>query len=227
MKSPVARMPARALLNIWKVVPVFALFGGLIQAAPITYTFSGSGTGTLATTAFTNANFVVTLTSDTSQAIPQSQLGNELGIIPIAAQINITGVGTETFTGTTFLAISPFQSPIWQLDFGEGNAGLFSAPGNLFELRDATLNQYNLVSNFTDSGTNLYLSQFLAASTNGGALTFTSMSPISFQATVGQASVAPEPGTAGMLLAGLAGLAIAGRARFNRRSIAAHSAGQL
>jgi hypothetical protein len=186
------------------LAPLLLLLGtGLLQAAPIIYTFTGSGTGTLGATPFTSANFVATLTTDTSQVIFQSVFG-ALGAIGIPAQIDISGVGLETFTGVTFL--STFSNV---LDFGEGNGALFNAPGNLIENDNSAFLGYDLVSNKTVTGPNVYLAQFVNANTSGGALSFTRMSNVTFQAAVGTGT--PEPATFFLLLGALAAVPLVKR----------------
>jgi hypothetical protein len=215
-KQTRARTRVFGARGILKAVPVLLMAAGLIQAGPIVYTYTGSGSGTLGATGFTNAAFTVTLTSDTSQVMPQSQLSGEVGIIPIAAQIAIAGLGTSTFTGTTFLIEYQISSNTYALDFGEGNAGLFTPPGNIIELHSTSLYQYDMVSNLTVTGTNTFLSAFVNTNTSGGALSFSSMTPVTFQATLGQGSATPEPGTVFTALFGLAGIGLAGRFRARR-----------
>ena len=41
-------------------------FSGAVRATPIEYIFTGTGTGTLGTTSFTDASFTVSLVGDTS-----------------------------------------------------------------------------------------------------------------------------------------------------------------
>jgi hypothetical protein len=179
------------------LAPLLLLLGaGLLQASPITYTFTGSGTGALGATLFTNANFVATLTTDTSNVGPVGAPG-AVGVIGLPVNINISGVGLETFTGT--MVVYGYSS---EVGFAEGNLGLFTAPGDIVAIDNSVLIGYDLVSNKTVSGPNVTTSSFTGANTSGGALSFTSMSTVTFQAVVGAGS-APEPGSFFLLLGAL------------------------
>jgi len=194
------------------------LCAGAVSAAPITYTFTGSGTGTEGGTAFTGANFVITLSGNTSQVGNQGIFG--FGVTPIPAQINISGVGTTSFTGETFLLEYQLNTTTYGFDFGETNSGpLGGAPGNLIELDSTVLFQYDMISNKTDSGPNVYLPQFVNANTAAGQLTYTSMSNVTFQAVVGSTSATPEPASVGCVTLGLAGLCLHAR---KHRTAAVH-----
>lgn len=189
------------------LAPLLLLSVGVLQANPVTYTFTGTGTGTLAptplaTTSFTNANFVVTLTSDTGNVALVPSLGNIPAIVGLPANINISGLGDLNFTGTTFIFAVPAAG---EVGFGEDNTGFFSPPGNLIQITNAVLSGYNLTTSATASGANGILSQFNNAATNGGPLSFSSMSTVTFVANV---SPAPEPGSILLTGAALLGLAV-------------------
>jgi len=185
----------RTLLSTLKGGSSFAalvlLSAGLLYADPITYTFTGSGTGSLGATNFTNASFTVTLTSDTSNVAVQPVLGSIPGIIGLPADIDIAGIGTENFTGTAFI----FAGGV-SVGFGEGNSGVPSLPGNLITVNNAALTGYGLTTGITASGTNTILSQFVNADTSGGLLTFNTMSSVTFDSSV---SGVPEPSAFALL----------------------------
>ena len=184
------------------LAPLLLLGAALLHAAPITYTFSGTGTGSLGTTNFTDASFVATLTSDTADVAFVPAL-SALGIVGLPADIEIAGVGSLNFTGTTFIFTGGQV-----VGFGEDNAGIPSPPGNLIQINNAALSGYNLASDLTASGANDILSQFQNAATSGGALSFSSMSTVTFQSVVSAVSGVPEPSTIVILGAGLALLAL-------------------
>lgn len=188
------------------LVPLL-LGAGLLHAAPITYTFSGTGTGTLGTTSFTDASFVATLTSDTANVAFVPAL-SALGILGLPADIEIAGVGSLNFTGTAFIFTGGQV-----VGFGEDNAGFPSPPGNLIQIDNANVSGYNLASNFTTSGANGILSQFQNAATSGGSLSFSSMSTVTFVSALST----PEPSTFVILGAGLAILAWRKRSGLARR----------
>jgi hypothetical protein len=188
------------------LVPLLIAGAGLLEATPITYTFSGSGSGTLGSTAFTNQNFVATLNTDTSDIFFQGALSS-VGDIGLPASINIAGIGNETFLGTTVTAALSSE-----FDFAVGDAGLFTAPGNIFSLVSPALIGYDQVSNITVTAPNNYLSSFVGVDTSGGALTFTRMSTVTFQAVAGT----PEPGSVWLLSIGLGLIGFRGALRIKR-----------
>jgi hypothetical protein len=161
---------------------------GLLQAGPITYTFSGTGTGALGSTSFTSASFVVTLAGDTSDVGPVAGTGGLSGIAGLPANINIAGVGLLDFTGGAFiLAEGGFDNVI------------FGVTDNLINISNPSLFGYDLASDFTTSGTNFSgaLADFNNVGTGGGLLSFSSMSSVTFQSELGSST--PEPQSLFML----------------------------
>ena len=65
------------------------------NAAPITFTFQGTGSGTVGAQSFTNSAFTISLSSDTTAII---QTGELYRTPPESATINIAGIGAGTFT---------------------------------------------------------------------------------------------------------------------------------
>jgi hypothetical protein len=195
MRKSIGMLSIRRLLR--GLAPLLLGGAGLLQGGLITYTFSGNGTGALGATRFTAVDFVVTLTTDTANVVYQNSLSS-VGAIGLPAVIDIAGVGVETFTGTTVLY--DFNN---EAGFAEGDAGLFTAPGNIISIDDSAFVGYDLISNLTVSGPNVYLSSFSNAGTDGGALTFNRMSNVTFQAV----ATAPEPGSMFLLL-GAFGIAV-------------------
>jgi hypothetical protein len=169
---------------------------GILAAAPVTYTFSGLGTGLLGSNSFTNASFVTTITTDTSQVAFQSQLSS-WGAIGIPASISIAGLGSATFTGTTVL-----YDFTHEVGFAVGDSGFLTAPGNIMAVDDNSLVGYQLLTNLTVSGPNPYVSSISGVGTTGGGLTFSHMSPVTFQTVVGT----PEPGSIFLLLGAIGAL---------------------
>ena len=79
------------------------------DAAPITYEFSGIGTGSLGGTAFTDAFVVFTGTADTTDV--EVVFGFVYAIPLDTLTVNIAGVGTATLTEAAALFGVPFTIP--------------------------------------------------------------------------------------------------------------------
>jgi len=187
----ISRTSFRVLKDGHYAASLLLLGAGLLHAGPITYTFSGTGTGTLGSTSFTNANFVATIDGDTSNVGFLDELGALGADSGLSANIDITGPGLLNFTGTAFI----FTSGQF-VGFGESDGPFPSPPGDLFEIENSSVAGYNLTSDLTASGTNLNLSQFQNVDTDGGLLSFNSMSSVTFES-----EVASEPGSIFMLAA--------------------------
>jgi hypothetical protein len=75
----------------WTLPPLVLLLSvASAQAIPITYTVTGTATGTLGVSAFTNALVTITLVGDTSF------VGFDVG----SATVNVSGLGSASFTDT-------------------------------------------------------------------------------------------------------------------------------
>src|SRR3954447_990401 len=81
--------------------------------APITYPFSATATGTLASTAFTNAPFTVTAFADADQVVTT---GSIHVVTASLAQISIAGLPLATFTDSMFVGS---DTASWDLFFGD------------------------------------------------------------------------------------------------------------
>lgn len=82
----------------WTLLPLaLLLYVAPAQATPITYTITGTATGALGVSAFTNALVTIALVGDTSF------VGNDFG----SATVNVSGVGTASFTDSMFVTDNP------------------------------------------------------------------------------------------------------------------------
>lgn len=149
---------------------------GVALAAPITYTFQATGSGTIGTTPFSSASFTITVTADTTgiTVISPGLMYNP----GLTSTIEIAGVGTATFT-------DPKQVLVAQSAPGVG----FEKSGgyNLLDIDNSSLATYDLSTSFgpaTDPAPSP-VDQFSNIATSLGALTFTSYQDATFTAALG------------------------------------------
>jgi hypothetical protein len=173
----------------------------LVSADPITYLYSGTGTGQLGSSTFSDTNFTITALADTNNITLWQLGGNGPQNTHLSTVIDITSLGSYSITTPSHTWISGATS-------GPG-----SGWGGLGE--NLSLNWINIHENeFVGYGLNtpvgplLYdspgsVDQFHDVSTSGGLLKFTSISTVSFTAIV-----APEPST--LLLLGIGAISLLG-----------------
>ena len=156
------------------------------QAATMTYTISGNGSGNLGGTAFNNADFSFTLVGDTANLS-----GNELNPLS-SATASIAGFADTTFLISTRLGQSSF------------NAVYFSRTSGL-DLFDFSLaGPVDLGTDFGPlTGTSVFtLNQFQGVATSGGALSFNASSDVQFSGTGAVTPGVPEPASWALMIAG-------------------------
>lgn len=159
------------------------------QAAPVTFEFAGTGTGSLGGTDFVNDRFVVGITADTNNI---NNLPNDLFILDsLSGNIDISNVGTVSFTEPLYVFT---RQPTQVLGFGNNlQADLI----DLF-LQGVGIDTYDLSTSFGPiQDFSPFDSQFTDVATSGGLLTL-NVSEVTFTAVV------PEPATATLLCLGLA-----------------------
>ena len=166
--------------------------------APIIFTHTGTGTGTIGTVAFTNAAFTITDVGDTVNRGPIPN-GSGFYIIDISASISISGVGDFSFTSPTRTFVNNATATV-----GFSQAG--SVPGYGHDLFDgpsnAQFSSWDMLSSIgpINGATQLLQWDFSpTVMTNGGTLRFNSQNNVagSFKATV---MPVPEPSSAVLLL---------------------------
>ena len=186
-----------------------------VSANPITYTQTGRLTGTIGSTAFTDAAVTLTTVGDTANLVDLSSLaplGMPVYLNPGLTTINIAGVGTATFSGDSFGLVTA--------DYSLAGLGCFAGIADL-TTRNAILTVplstfYDGVSNVTSTGPASI--QF----TNGNPYTTTSLGDLHITGVSGNgtftavtSAVVPEPSS--LALMGLGGLGLAVRSVRRRR----------
>jgi hypothetical protein len=195
-------------------VVFMAIAARTATAAPITFTFTTAGAGTLAKSDGTDVNFdlstliEVTLVADTSQLqnplIPYGNGGNPLpGVIgygvgtTVSASLSLAGVSMGALANPTYL-------------FRNGNLVGFgdSVDFDIFGVSSAALAGYMLDSTFgPTSGFPYFPGVTHIALASGDTVTLTDLSE-AYGATFSAAATpaVPEPATLSLLLIGLAAL---------------------
>ena len=164
------------------------------SAGLITYTQTGTATGTIGSTAFTDAAVTMTMVGDTANVstVTPGTLIENAG----TTTINIAGVGTATFSGDSF--------GVFSLSIGSTFAGFLDITHSTGILFVGTSSFYDGVSNYTHTGTGQINANTVFATTSLGDLKLTGVSGTStFTATLG---VVPEPSC--LALWGLGGIGL-------------------
>jgi hypothetical protein len=166
---------------------------GEARAAPVTYEFTATGSGSLGASTFTNAAFTLTSTADTSQV---TSSGGVFEVPDLTATVSVAGLGTATFTTPTInvdnqpLARAGFSDPIQNL------AILF--------VDNSAFAGYDLTTSIGPLSGPPTINPGSAFATTAGNFVLDSVSPATFQATV---QAAPEPSALALFGLGAAGLA--------------------
>jgi hypothetical protein len=203
--------PTPSAIRAWLVVAALAPLPAM--GGPITFTFQGTGTGTVGATPFTDQSYTITATADTSEVTFNAGIYD---LTNSSATIQIAGFSTATFLITTgeFDNQNPFL-----FDGQEVAAlGFTSGGGDLGDLYGATFETYALNGSIGP----LFFPQafgfaaFSDVSTTIGNITFSDEANVTFSAV----TAAPEPGPFALIAGGLGGLALArcGRGRARSRA---------
>jgi hypothetical protein len=180
-----------------------------LRAEPITYTFTTTGTGTFAGTAFTDAAITVTSNADTSGVVSYLSGTEIFDNFPTSTTLNIAGFAPATFTDPTFWE-DPNQSGDIIFGIVDTSAGLAFC-NNCHALLGMTalfsgLETYNLetsfgpVSSAFDFESNAF-NTFQNISTSEGTLSL-----VASNDTFTAVTASPEPASLWLAGLGLAGL---------------------
>lgn len=167
-----------------------------VNAAPIVYSFEGTGSGSVGSTPLSNTPFRIRVSSDTTNVSTTHPYTSV--VAPPGAEIEINGVGTGVFQ----LNVSVNRSST-VITFGDHDLNLLLI--GLFAGTSVVPPFYDLTTDFgpvTDTAPTTE-GQFVNIPLDIGPLTFSSLGPVSFQS-----SIVPEPSTALLVMTGLVGMAV-------------------
>jgi hypothetical protein len=199
------------MLRIFSLV----LLSGAAFAATGTFTFSGTASGTLGSTTFTNAPFTVSAPGDFTTVTCSAGICR-LNVAAGAASFTIGGLGSGTFTGTTYF----FDNQTSTLLGSPAGVVGFGTTGDLIQIYDSligssALASYNLQSTIGPLGpqaanTAAGIAAFMNADTSRGNLTVPTFTNFTFQVTIAAPppSTTPAPGSLVLLAIGLSMLAM-------------------
>lgn len=150
-----------------------------VQAIPITFTFSGTGSGNLDATVFNAATFEVLISADTDDVNTTTFGLNTPAITGLSGTIILDGVGTGSFTEPLYVFSNRTVQAV-----GFGNHAQFDLI-DVFEM-GVGINTYDLTTSFGpifEASPVFY--QFVDVGLDVGNLTFSDMCDITFTATTG------------------------------------------
>ena len=201
------------------------LFGvaAIAAATPIIYSEQVIATGTIGTSAFTNASLTLTFVGDTANVTETPLHPGYFSIAATGTTINIDGVGSGLVTEP---GIEVFSIPFVGMHMllpgpALGSAGFRSTnTGGILETWDSAFNPYDLttaigpIANYPTLLTIIEISPPPNFATTLGTLNIASVGVSTFTATGG----VPEPMSSGLVALGLValGLALVLRSGFKR-----------
>jgi hypothetical protein len=195
----------RRILQSMAMLGLLIGAAGRVEAAPIVYTVTGTGSGIFGGTSFDDALVTVTFTGDTATVADEGGgfFANRTGV----ATISVAGVGTGTLIG------EPFAYDNQALEFA-GIADNLQG-GTILATKNAAFATYDLTTSIGPLSGEPFIRTDLTFTTTFGDFRWRSITGDStFVASTGT-RVVPEPST--LALAGIGGLALAGVLRRGKR----------
>jgi hypothetical protein len=185
------------------------VFGLVIAAAPLSaanaaivlYTISGTGSGSLNGSNFSNANYSIQLTGDTAQVASCGTSCQDLGPLN-QALVTITGFAPVSLSLSTRLGIAR-----------DINAFFFGRDGSTdyldFHVTEGQENAFNFLAGYGPvTSTDVFaLDQFLNVASSGGLLTLSQSGNVIFSSSA--AGAVPESSTWAMMLLGFGAIGMA------------------
>jgi hypothetical protein len=164
------------------------------NAAVITYTFMGTGSGTLDGTDF-DGDFTITMVSDTSDVTSGGgEFRNDVGTMVV----DVSGVGSDTIAAPLVLVNS--AAP------GFAGFGQEIDPFPTEDLTDSVFETYNLMTALPLTTGDLSVAPATFFTNAGSGFVVSDITALSFEATGGVPSSVPEPSTWAMMALGFASL---------------------
>ena len=200
---------------VLRIAALTLLVSGTALCDTIIFTIQGTGSGTVGSTAFNNAAFTFSVTTNTalitSFTFPDGENGFETPAVS-AAGITIGGFGSGTFTDEEQLFVSNTLNTVGLTDIASGGGSM-----DLLDGTNTALGTYNLESSIGPLTLSdiVALNQFIDVATSLGSVTFTAATNVVFTASEVQV---PEPATWTLGGAGLAGLLLAAGIRLLART---------
>jgi|SRR5579872_2246901 len=189
---------------------LFGMIAAMASASTVTYTFGGVSDGTVGTQGFTQADFTIIFTSDTSDVSHPSAIPADWSTpsgTPAIFMISGIGMGTLLDNQAVFVHPNPENDVgIWHY-----NSADFLAK------QESVFSTYDLKSSLgpISDGVNAWPAVFPggAFNTSMGSLVLSNVSELSFTADVTNVARAPEPSTGMLLSMGIGGIVLGTRFR--------------
>lgn len=222
ISQPRSAQTARTAVTATALCIIVLLAAGTdsAEAAPITYTQTAIASGTLGVTTFTNALVTLTQTADTNNVLFSN---NFYSVVPATSLFSVAGIGSGSFTSSTFTASQPSNG---LAGLGSGTAGV-GGPAVLSVINSAFLT-YDLKTSIGPISATGVINPGLVLTTTAGNFSLSSVSGnATFQATLGAPAAVPEPSewlAMGMAGTSVMGLMVRARRRKTSKSVATSTA---